>query len=154
MLIKGTNRKGDAIPLTAREALKHAVGRLCKAVSTLDIVYWLDARTVVETAFKSMADRDGVWEAWAEGTADIGYTDAKTNNFHVPIPHTFKVNYKLCKDEWGLPDITVVGQPEFAPIERNPSKLAGPMPDPAAAPDPSLARPAAKIKKSAEEQIK
>lgn len=154
MLIKGTTGKGDAIPLTAKEALKHAVGRLCKAVSTLDIVYWLDPRTVVETAFQSLADKDGVWQAWAEGTADIGYTDAKTNNFHVPTPHTFKLHYKLSKDEWGLPDIEVVGQPEFAPIERNPSKLAGPMPEPAVAVEPSTVRPSAKVKKSAEEQIK
>lgn len=130
MLIKGTTRRGDAIPLTAKEALKHAVGRLCKFLNTRETIYWVDQRSIKETMFKSLADKDGVWEAWAEGTADIGFTDAKTNLFHKPRPHTFKVNYKLDKDEWGIPDIAIVGTPEISPIERNPAKLAGPMPDP------------------------
>jgi len=158
MLIKGTTKKGDAIPLTASEALKHAVVRLCKTLSTLDVVYWLDNRTVKETSFQSMVDKDGKWEAWAEGTADIGKTDAHTNAFHVPVPHTFKVNYKLSKDEWGIPDIEIIGTPEFTPIERDPQKLMGIVPAPPVLQEPTTAHQPepirSKIKKQSEAQTK
>jgi hypothetical protein len=154
MLIKGTTKKGNAIPLGPREALKHAVGRLCKVVNTLENVYWVDHRTIKETAFQSLVDKDGIWEAWAEGTAAIGRTCTKTNNFHVPIPHTFKVHYKLSKDEWGIPDIAVVGIPELTAIERDPSKLAGPMPDHSIVPAPveQEAPKSSKSKKQLEEK--
>lgn len=128
MLIKSITQKGDAVPLTAAEALRPAVTRACKACNTLDIIYWVDTRTVKETSLTSRADKDGVWEAWAEGTADIGKTITKTDEFIHPTPHTFKMHYKLSKDEWGIPDIEMVGIPELIPVERDPSKMVGPIP--------------------------
>lgn len=126
MLIKGTDRKGNAIPMNAQESLAAAIGRACKALNTLERVYCPDLRTVkVEGQVKSLVGKDGLWEAWAEGTADIGFENTKTGNFHHPAPHTFKIHYKLAKDEWGLPDLEMVDTPEVTPIERNPSKLAG-----------------------------
>lgn len=148
MLIKGTTRKGDPIPMDARGALKAAVERLCKAVNTLETVYWVDKRTIKETKFQSLVDKDGKWEAWAEGTANIGKTDAKTNHFHKPRPHTFKVHYRLAKDEWGIPDIEIVSPPEFAAIDRNPWNSTGPIP----VPPPQVTKKVSK--KAAEEQIK
>jgi hypothetical protein len=75
-----------------------------------------------------MVDVNGVWEAWAEGTVNVGKTIGATDLFHKPVPHTFKLHYKLAKDEWGIPDIAIVGVPELTPIERDPSKMAGPIP--------------------------
>lgn len=129
MLIKGTDGKGNAVPLSPEEALKPAVGRACKALNTLEKVYCADARTIQgDGQVKSLMHQNGVWEAWAEGTANIGYVDTKTGHFHLPVPHTFKLHYRLAKDEWGLPDIEMATAPEIVPIERDPSKMVGPLP--------------------------
>jgi hypothetical protein len=128
MLIKGITKKGNAIPLTPQEAFKPAVRRACKALNTLDKVYVVDHRTIKQGTFKHMTHPDGNWEAWAEGTANIGHVDVHTGQLHNPIPHTFKLYYKLSKDEWGIPDIAMADMPEITPIERDPSKMVGPIP--------------------------
>jgi hypothetical protein len=127
MLIKGT-KKGNAIPMDPKTAVKHAVGRACKVMNTLETVYWADSRTVKlnPDGLKFMTDKDGVWEAWAEGTANIGKTVTKTGLFHKPRPHAFKLHYKLAKDEWGIPDIALMSPPEVAPVENNPAKMLVP----------------------------
>jgi hypothetical protein len=114
--------------MTPEEALKPAVERACKALNTLETVYWVDRRTIKSTDVKSLLGKDKLWEAWAEGTAKIGKTITQTGGkFHVPKEHTFKIHYKLAKDEWGIPDIAIIDIPELIPVEKNPAKLIGPL---------------------------
>lgn len=131
MLIKSIDRKGNAIPYSASEALVHAVARAAKSKNTLETVYWIDKPTVSldPSTFRSHAGKDRVWEAWAKGTVHIGHTVAKTGLFHQPKPHTFDIHYKLGKDEWGIPDIKIL-EATLEKIERNPSKMVGDVPPP------------------------
>lgn len=128
MLIKGVTRKGDAIAYSAEEALKAAVERVAKANNTLDVVYWIDNTSIVKSSFSSTNHADGTWEAWAEGTVNVGKTITRTDEFLQPVPHAFKVHYRLTKDDWGLPDIILPTDSTLTPLERNPAKLAGGMP--------------------------
>jgi hypothetical protein len=108
MLIKAVDRRGNAVSYTPEESIPHAVERGVKGMNTLDKVYWLmkDSIKVTKKFFGDLPEGD--WEAIAEGTADIGYTDAKTDIFHDTKVYKFKVQYKPGKDSIGLPDIKVV----------------------------------------------
>lgn len=126
MLIKGINKKGDAIPYSPFEALPTAVTRAAKAMNTLEMIYWVDKSTVEASAFRSSTpDKNGYWEAWAEGTVSVGRTKTKGPVFYVPKKHSFKIHYKSAKDEFGIPDIAMASPPVIDTIETNPSKMIG-----------------------------
>lgn len=128
MLIKAISPKGNPIPYGPKEALPTAVARAGKKLNTLEQIIWVDKRTVTIDKFNSTKDKDGQWEAFAEGTAMVGVTKAATGHFYIPKLYAFNIQYKLGKDAVGIPDIEIVAISAFDPVETNPSKMVGDTP--------------------------
>lgn len=124
MLIKAVNRQGNAVPYTPEEALPFAVEYGVKSNNTLDTVYWVIRESIKIKNVHFNQKQDGAWEAIADGTADIGFTESKTDRFHDPKPHRFSVQYTPTKDSLGMPDIAVV-KFEIEKIGQNPSASVG-----------------------------
>lgn len=119
MLVKKINN-GKVVPYSAEEVIHQAVIRAIKLKNTLETVYWVDRRSIQTEDFKtSSVGLNGGWEAWIKGRVNIGKTVAATGQFHDPKPYDFSIHYKSCLDEIGVPDITVVGSPDFVPVETN-----------------------------------
>lgn len=129
MLIKGVTKAGNPILYSPEESLPHAILQAIKAKNTLDMVYWIEKGSIKRDSFKSTVDKDGVWEAWAEGEVSIGKTCAKRDKFFLPKLSTFKVHYKMGKDEFGIPDIELGSESVIEFIETNPAKKVGPVPE-------------------------
>lgn len=108
MLIKRTDKKGNAIAYTPEESFIFATERAVSSNNTLDKIYWVKRGTIKKDKFLFHPFPDGTWECIAEGTAEIGYTDAKTDRFFEPKKYWFKVQYKPTKDHLGMPDIGIV----------------------------------------------
>ena len=130
MLIKRVTSKGKPVPYTAEEAVGFAVARSAKIKNTMEVIYWIDRKSIVTTKFHSApTDTNGGWEAWAEGTVHVGKTVAKTGKFHTPKAHAFKTHYKSGKDDWGIPDIVVLPDSVLDLTETNPAKMVGAVPE-------------------------
>jgi hypothetical protein len=125
MLIKNKTRKGDPIPYSAEEALPFAIERGARSKNDSKQIFWVEKGTVKKVSFSFLDNPvDGKWEAKAEGSANIGYTDVKTDKFFKAKPYSFVIVYKSSKDNLGLPDISIVSM-EMKPLEQNPKKLMG-----------------------------
>lgn len=125
MLIKSITKKGDPIPMTPLEAAPTALSYGIKKMNTVERVYWLMKSGITFARFNHFPTKDG-WEAHAEGSAMVGYTESSTDRFYSPKKYSFKIVYKSSKDALGLPDIAVDSF-ECLPIDTNPSNNVGPV---------------------------
>lgn len=121
MLIKQVTRKGEPVLYTPKESLPFAVEYGVKKKSTQERVYWVLKDSITEKQTQ-VIQSGKEWEAVAEGSAKIGYTDSKTDRFYEAKPHTYKVRFKPKRDDLGLPDIEVVSF-EMSPVNQNPAAL-------------------------------
>ena len=125
MLIKGITKKGDAIPLTAKEALPYAINIALSAQNTTDWVFWLDPKSVKAQAFSenSKGNNKG-YDAFSSGTFRLGKTRAQDDRFFSPKDHAYEIHFESSKDEIGAPHVTVVSF-KMEQISTNPAKNIG-----------------------------
>jgi hypothetical protein len=123
-VIKQGNRGGEPVLYTAEECATFAVEYGVRSKNTLDTVYWVPRNSVKVDNVSSSKGDTGSWAAEATGTAMIGKTIAKTDEFFEPKLHSFHVKYKSSKDNLGLPDIQIV-EMTIAPVSTNPTDLMG-----------------------------
>jgi hypothetical protein len=109
MLIKGITKKGDAVPLTAQEALPYAINIALSQGNTTDWVYWLETKSVKVLQFsENNKGNNKGYDAFSEGTFKLGKTRAKDDRFFTPKEHTYKIHFESSKDEIGAPHVKVV----------------------------------------------
>jgi len=127
MLIKNVTRKGSkkgtAVPYSPEEAALFAVERGVKILSTSDTIYWVIRKSIQVKVSSVVPGANGSYSASASGTAQIGTTDVKTDQFYAPKTYNVSVSYKSTKDSRGLPDIEIV-EFEANPLSTNPRELA------------------------------
>lgn len=126
MLIKGVTKKGDAIPLSPREALSAAVGIGLSQKNDESFVFWLGSKDIeVEASqFHVTTKPEDQYDAVAEGLCLVGKTRVKDDKFYVARKHAFKIHYRSAKDEIGVPHVEVTDF-EAVPVETNPANLVG-----------------------------
>lgn len=123
MLVKQVSKKGDAVPYEPAEVLATAIAYGVKTQNTSEKIFWVLGGSITKGTFDSLNKSiDKSWHATATGTAKIGFTETKTDQFHEPRLYNFKVKYSSAKDSLGLPDIKI-DEFEMEPIERNPAVL-------------------------------
>jgi hypothetical protein len=118
MLIKGvvskdsrTARKGDPIPISAEDALDHAVLRgLKEKYNSAEKIYFVQTGSVICSDFrKTVTDaKKGTWVAVTQGDVMIGSHVHKGDKNLAPKPYKFSLTYKSGEDENGMPDIELV----------------------------------------------
>lgn len=108
MLIKQITKKGDAVPLTPQEALKHALQRALAFLSEPGKVYWLGAEVVSADELSVTQGEGDSYEAVASGSCYVGHTLTAEDKFFTAKPHSFRVHYRSSKDDIGVPDISIV----------------------------------------------
>jgi hypothetical protein len=137
MIIKAVTAKGDAVPMTAEEAVGKAIVAALVTKNTTDMVFWADTTAAkINRPIRSMNHPDG-WEAWVTGEVPVGKTRTMDDQFFTPKPHTFAVHYKLAKDDLGMPSLKIVDF-SMAPIQSNPAAAKfGAITAPTATPDPA-----------------
>lgn len=118
-------RKGDAIPYSPEESLPFAIEYGASLQNTKEKIFWVLRGSVKKESFSSFINpANKSWEATAAGTALVGFTDVRTDEFHKAKPHRFTINYKASADELGLPDVKVVSM-KMDPIDMNPQRHMG-----------------------------
>lgn len=127
MYIKSATKKGTPVTFGAEESLEKAVTYGVKSQNTTSNVYWALMGSVKKDSVSSTVvgkDKWGNdrWEASATGTVLVGRTDAKTDAFHEPQQHKFKIKYASGEDDRSLPDIEVVSF-SLVPV-KNASEIA------------------------------
>lgn len=154
MLIKNVIRKGPGkgtpILYTPEEAATFAVQRGVKKLNSKEKIFWVLKESIKIDEHSSHQSSPDSYEAWASGTASIGYTEVATDRFYVPKEHSFTVRYKSAHDSHGVPDIEVV---DFQ-IDATAKNLQEAAPKVAAAPKAELLPKGVKIRKpiSADEE--
>ena len=147
MHIKAMGKNGKVVPYSPTESLDRALLIAIRWKNTPERIYCIEPGSVKgPVAISSQDPASGTWTAKASGEVRLGYTVAKTDEFHVARGYYFEVEYASTRDELNLPDVRVL-HASFTIKETNPARTMG-FPDklevtpapPTPAPTPVLAR--------------
>lgn len=125
MLIKGITKNGDAVPLTAKEALPFAINIALSQKNDTEWVFWLEPKSVnaIQFSENNKGNNKG-YDAFSEGTFKLGKTRAKDDRFFTPKQHSYKIHYSSSKDEIGAPHVSIESF-EIQELSTNPAKNVG-----------------------------
>lgn len=129
MLIK-TIVNGKAIPLSPQEALIHALVMGLSRMNNPNFIHWTHDKNVKVTKFSVQQLSDEGYEAFAEGSVNVGKTKIPEDTFYTAKLYDFVIHYKSTKDPIGAPHLDVVAF-SISPANVNPSANVGPIPTPA-----------------------
>jgi len=124
MLIKSITKTGKPVLFGPTEVASKAVMLGTKKKNTDDKTFWVPKETIKIDTCNFIKHPDESWEATTTGSAEVGYTDMKTDQFSIARTHQFLVKYKSGVNEFGIPSI-IITDASFDQVMKNPAKLVG-----------------------------